>query len=348
MPTPPIAFWICRSKVVREAGAHRRYLGAVSPGVATTIMPVAADMIRLEGVRACSASMITLVGTTYRRSPHRRCTRRAARVARLPGPPVRLQVTYGAIEGPANTFTNSTKRASTASRRRPPDHRRPLLRWRRGCGPARAAPDSSQSEWIKMFDPRDWTVFVPQIATRREQGATVRIDLDVGGWLVTLRGTVVGHRDEPTGVVVALGGDGARQDQLPERLRPRRPPQPAREAPAADPAASDLRRRRGPGEHVHQGHQRGGRVPVHGQAAARDLAGPHARRGARASRSRCRWSARSRTRSSRRTTSRRAWASCSSSTTRSARQLMVGDPRARGACSRSGPTADEYASSMIA
>jgi Tfp pilus assembly protein PilZ len=64
---------------------------------------------------------------------------------------------------------------------------------------------TSQSEWIKMFDPRDWTVFVPS-TDPAEQGATVRIDLDVGGWLVTLRGTVVGHRDDPNGVVVALGG----------------------------------------------------------------------------------------------------------------------------------------------
>jgi len=64
---------------------------------------------------------------------------------------------------------------------------------------------TSQSEWIKMFDPRDWTVFVPT-TDPAEQGLTVRIDLDVGGWLVTLRGTVVGHRDDPTGVVVALGG----------------------------------------------------------------------------------------------------------------------------------------------
>lgn len=39
-----------------------------------------------------------------------------------------------------------------------------------------------------------------------EQGVVLRIDLDVGGWLVTLRGTVVGHRDDPPGVVVALGG----------------------------------------------------------------------------------------------------------------------------------------------
>ncbi len=64
---------------------------------------------------------------------------------------------------------------------------------------------TTQSEWIKIFDPRDWTVTVPsdQLA---EQGTTIRIDLDVGGWMVTLRGTVVGHRDDPQGVVVALGG----------------------------------------------------------------------------------------------------------------------------------------------
>lgn len=64
---------------------------------------------------------------------------------------------------------------------------------------------SSQSEWIKIFDPRDWTVFVPTGA-QLEQGATLRIDLDVGGWLVTLRGTVVGRREDPPGVTVALGG----------------------------------------------------------------------------------------------------------------------------------------------
>ncbi|HET9992500.1 MAG TPA: PilZ domain-containing protein, partial [Kofleriaceae bacterium] len=36
-------------------------------------------------------------------------------------------------------------------------------------------------------------------------GASLRIDLDVGGWLVTLRGTVVGTREDPNGVTVALG-----------------------------------------------------------------------------------------------------------------------------------------------
>ncbi len=64
---------------------------------------------------------------------------------------------------------------------------------------------NSQSEWIKIFDPRDWTVFVPS-EERLEQGTNLRIDLDVGGWSVTLRGTVVGERQDPNGLVVALGG----------------------------------------------------------------------------------------------------------------------------------------------
>jgi len=70
---------------------------------------------------------------------------------------------------------------------------------------------NSQSEWIKIFDPRDWTVFVPT-DDAIDNGTQLRIDLDVGGWLVTLRGTVVGGRgrgrdaDEPHGIVVALGG----------------------------------------------------------------------------------------------------------------------------------------------
>ncbi len=62
----------------------------------------------------------------------------------------------------------------------------------------------SHSEWIKIFDPRDWTVFVPA-DDPMDNGSTLRIDLSVGGWLVTLRGTVVGTRDEPSGMVVALG-----------------------------------------------------------------------------------------------------------------------------------------------
>jgi Tfp pilus assembly protein PilZ len=70
---------------------------------------------------------------------------------------------------------------------------------------------TSHTEWIKVFDPRDWTVFV---ATREPiaQGTAVRIDLDVGGWLVTLRGAVVGQRDEPPGLIVALGG--AERDKI--------------------------------------------------------------------------------------------------------------------------------------
>jgi Tfp pilus assembly protein PilZ len=62
----------------------------------------------------------------------------------------------------------------------------------------------SHSDWIKIFDPRDWTIFVPT-EEPAENGSTLRIDLDVGGWLVTLRGTVVGAREEPAGVIVALG-----------------------------------------------------------------------------------------------------------------------------------------------
>ena len=62
----------------------------------------------------------------------------------------------------------------------------------------------SHSEWIKIFDPRDWTIFVPTDEPI-DNGATLRIDLDVGGWLVTLRGTVVGTREDPNGVTVALG-----------------------------------------------------------------------------------------------------------------------------------------------
>ncbi len=65
---------------------------------------------------------------------------------------------------------------------------------------------SSHSEWIKIFDPRDWTLLLPA-GEPIEQGASLRIDLDAAGWLVTLRGTVVGLRDDPPGVIVALGGE---------------------------------------------------------------------------------------------------------------------------------------------
>ncbi|HEY0252064.1 MAG TPA: PilZ domain-containing protein [Kofleriaceae bacterium] len=63
---------------------------------------------------------------------------------------------------------------------------------------------SNHSEWIKIFDPRDWTLFVAS-EEPIENGANLRIDLDVGGWLVTLRGTVVATREDPAGVAVALG-----------------------------------------------------------------------------------------------------------------------------------------------
>ena len=62
-----------------------------------------------------------------------------------------------------------------------------------------------------MFDPRDWTIVVP---TRDviEAGTNLRIDLDLEGWAVTLRGTAVGRRDEPPAVVVALSG--AERDKI--------------------------------------------------------------------------------------------------------------------------------------
>lgn len=63
---------------------------------------------------------------------------------------------------------------------------------------------NNQSEWIRIFDPRDWTIFVPTDSTI-DNGTSLRIDLVVGGWAVTLRGTVVGTRDDPAGVVVAVG-----------------------------------------------------------------------------------------------------------------------------------------------
>lgn len=62
----------------------------------------------------------------------------------------------------------------------------------------------NHSEWIKIFDPRDWTVFVAT-DEQIDNGASLRIDLDVDGWLVTLRGTVVATREDPRGVSVALG-----------------------------------------------------------------------------------------------------------------------------------------------
>lgn len=62
----------------------------------------------------------------------------------------------------------------------------------------------NQSEWLKIFEPRDWTIFVPA-SEPPDIGTVLRVDLDVHGWRVTLRGTVIALRDEPTtGVSVAL------------------------------------------------------------------------------------------------------------------------------------------------
>ena len=70
---------------------------------------------------------------------------------------------------------------------------------------------ASHTEWIKIFDPRDWTILVVT-AEAVDPGAVVHIDLDVGGWLVTLRGAVVGQREDPPAVIVALGG--AERDKI--------------------------------------------------------------------------------------------------------------------------------------
>ena len=70
---------------------------------------------------------------------------------------------------------------------------------------------ANHTEWIKIFDPRDWTILVPS-PEPIVAGAVVRIDLDVGGWLVTLRGTVVGQREDSPTIIVALGG--AERDKI--------------------------------------------------------------------------------------------------------------------------------------
>lgn len=62
---------------------------------------------------------------------------------------------------------------------------------------------ASEAEWIKIFDPRDWTIFVASSETARPD-QPVRIDLEVGEWSVTLRGLVVTQRHNPDGLLVAL------------------------------------------------------------------------------------------------------------------------------------------------
>ncbi len=61
---------------------------------------------------------------------------------------------------------------------------------------------TSQSEWLKLYEPRDATIFVPTDEAI-EIDTEVRVDLDVGGWQVALRGTVVSTREDPNGVIVA-------------------------------------------------------------------------------------------------------------------------------------------------
>jgi Tfp pilus assembly protein PilZ len=68
-----------------------------------------------------------------------------------------------------------------------------------------------QHGWLKIFDPRDWTVFVAS-EQAVDSGAPLRIDLDVSGWLVSLHGTVVGVREDPRGIVVAL--DSGERDKI--------------------------------------------------------------------------------------------------------------------------------------
>jgi hypothetical protein len=64
----------------------------------------------------------------------------------------------------------------------------------------------SPAEWIKLFDPRDGTVFVSETVAPPAIGTDVRLDLDCGegGPRVILRGQVMGHR-AGQGYIVALG-----------------------------------------------------------------------------------------------------------------------------------------------
>lgn len=65
----------------------------------------------------------------------------------------------------------------------------------------------SPAAWIKVFDPRDGTVFVADPASPAIN-TDVRLDLDCGdgGPRVILRGQVIGHRTGPgAGYIVALG-----------------------------------------------------------------------------------------------------------------------------------------------
>jgi hypothetical protein len=61
------------------------------------------------------------------------------------------------------------------------------------------------TDWIKLFDPTDWTVFV-KTASQAAPGTPVQIDLAVAGWSVALLGSVVTMRNDEgaEGLVVAI------------------------------------------------------------------------------------------------------------------------------------------------
>jgi hypothetical protein len=62
---------------------------------------------------------------------------------------------------------------------------------------------ASEAEWINVFDPRDWTLFLAgDVSAKPDE--PVRVDLEVGDWRVTLRGLAVTTRGDPDGLVVAL------------------------------------------------------------------------------------------------------------------------------------------------
>lgn len=72
---------------------------------------------------------------------------------------------------------------------------------------------ADKSDWVKVFDPRDFAVTLAGEKKARV-GEEIRVDLIVGegGPLVILRGKVLAHRDEPSGsapagTIVALGND---------------------------------------------------------------------------------------------------------------------------------------------
>lgn len=62
---------------------------------------------------------------------------------------------------------------------------------------------AGHSDWTRMFDAGAWTVQVPTDPPL-PRDTPVRLDLEVGGWLVTLRGSVTETRAEPPSSLVAL------------------------------------------------------------------------------------------------------------------------------------------------